>query len=579
MMMIIIDPSSLCCCLVQLNDCMSSYQLVEVENAGSFNVCICYNDTMFDGNYTITIDVSGQAKEDLYIPASLNITEDTDSPACVEGLIKDDMLIEPNQSAVISFNSSDTNFIFSPSNVTITILDNDGILQLTVNTSVDVSYGNPFLVCAEANTRDHELSFTIQASSGPNILTPSSLQATFNGSSHCFEFTANNTSVIGRGERTELINWSLSGSDQVQLVSSTTTVNIASQLVLSLTNDTNVNVSEAVGIISLCVTSNYPAGPSAVAVGYAITGITPMTGQVELANGQSQICLSVSIRDNNIVGDSESFTVTFSSDIPFSSSSIYMVSVMDNDFANVSVNESVTVDFNNLQDLTICASVDNNVIFAQSVSLQPEIVGQGQATMLINAVMVPVPGCSTVPNRMLLSFGTSLTSSYIIKWFPIPANFTDKVTITSNTTATIIIRLSSSTPSSSPSSSPSPSPSTPIYPPSSPSSSVSTITDSFFSSSSASPSPSSTLTPVVFPPLAIVGIIVGVVVVGLLLLLVLVCVIACVKIKTNRQGYYATQEDKEDQPQMIRYSASLRSLQSQTILPVGPRDKENEYMI
>jgi hypothetical protein len=575
MMMIIIDPSSLCCCLVQLNDCMSSYQLVEVENAGSFNVCICYNDTMFDGNYTITIDVSGQAKEDLYIPASLNITEDTDSPACVEGLIKDDMLIEPNQSAVISFNSSDTNFIFSPSNVTITILDNDGILQLTVNTSVDVSYGNPFLVCAEANTRDHELSFTIQASSGPNILTPSSLQATFNGSSHCFEFTANNTSVIGRGERTELINWSLSGSDQVQLVSSTTTVNIASQLVLSLTNDTNVNVSEAVGIISLCVTSNYPAGPSTVAVSYAITGNEPMTGQVELANGQSQICLSVSIRDNNIVGDSESFTVTFSSDIPFSSSSIYMVSVMDNDFANVSVNESVTVDFNNLQDLTICASVDNNVIFAQPVHLQPDAVGLGQ---IIHGVSVPVPGCFIVPKTTLMLFESSLTSpSYIIMWSP--DNFMNKVTIASDTNATIIIRLSSSTPSSSPSSSPSPSPSTPIYPPSSPSSSVSTITDSFFSSSSASPSPSSTLTPVVFPPLAIVGIIVGVVVVGLLLLLVLVCVIACVKIKTNRQGYYATQEDKEDQPQMIRYSASLRSLQSQTILPVGPRDKENEYMI
>ncbi len=47
----------------------------------------------------------------------------------------------------------------------------------------------------------------------------------------------------------------------------------------------------------------------------------------------------------------------------------------------------------------------------------------------------------------------------------------------------------------------------------------------------------------------------------------------------NRQGFYPTNEDKGEAPQMLRYSASLRSLQSQTVMPADPRDKENEYMV
>lgn len=91
--------------------------------------------------------------------------------------------------------------------------------------------------------------------------------------------------------------------------------------------------------------------------------------------------------------------------------------------------------------------------------------------------------------------------------------------------------------------------------------------------------PSGTATTSEFPLIAIVGIIVGAVLACLLFFIVLLVVILCVKVRTNRQGFYTTYEDKGDAPQMLRYSASLRSLQSQTVMPADPRDKENEYMV
>lgn len=91
--------------------------------------------------------------------------------------------------------------------------------------------------------------------------------------------------------------------------------------------------------------------------------------------------------------------------------------------------------------------------------------------------------------------------------------------------------------------------------------------------------PSATATTSEFPLIAIVGIIVGAVLACLLFFIVLLVVILCVKVRTNRQGFYTTYEDKGDAPQMLRYSASLRSLQSQTVMPADPRDKENEYMV
>ena len=78
---------------------------------------------------------------------------------------------------------------------------------------------------------------------------------------------------------------------------------------------------------------------------------------------------------------------------------------------------------------------------------------------------------------------------------------------------------------------------------------------------------------------AVIGIIVGVVAAGVCFLLVLVCIVCCVRIRMTRQGFYTTNEDKGDAPHMLRYSASLRSLQSQTVMPADPRDKENEYMV
>ncbi len=81
---------------------------------------------------------------------------------------------------------------------------------------------------------------------------------------------------------------------------------------------------------------------------------------------------------------------------------------------------------------------------------------------------------------------------------------------------------------------------------------------------------------------AIIGIAVGGVGLAILVLfIVLVSIVIC-RIRVNQQGYYATDEDKQVQPTMLRYSASLRSISSQTVVPVdGGRvePKENEFYV
>lgn len=64
--------------------------------------------------------------------------------------------------------------------------------------------------------------------------------------------------------------------------------------------------------------------------------------------------------------------------------------------------------------------------------------------------------------------------------------------------------------------------------------------------------------------------------------LCLICVLVC-RFRVNRQGYYATYEDKAAEPSMIRYSASLRSISSQTVVPAEGKaavpTKENEFYV
>ena len=70
----------------------------------------------------------------------------------------------------------------------------------------------------------------------------------------------------------------------------------------------------------------------------------------------------------------------------------------------------------------------------------------------------------------------------------------------------------------------------------------------------------------------------------LLILIVLVCICIC-RINANRQGFYFTDEDKTTAPpSMLRYSASLRSISSQSVVPiVGGKgqaaEKENEFYV
>ena len=75
---------------------------------------------------------------------------------------------------------------------------------------------------------------------------------------------------------------------------------------------------------------------------------------------------------------------------------------------------------------------------------------------------------------------------------------------------------------------------------------------------------------------------VGGVVVAILVVLLLIVLIVVCRMRVNRQGFYETYEDKAGaQPNMLRYSASLRSITSQTVVPVDgrPSNKENEFYV
>ena len=68
----------------------------------------------------------------------------------------------------------------------------------------------------------------------------------------------------------------------------------------------------------------------------------------------------------------------------------------------------------------------------------------------------------------------------------------------------------------------------------------------------------------------------------LLLIVVILCLCIC-RLRVNRQGFYHTYEDKvSEPPTMLRYSASLRSISSQTVIPAAEGksvSKENEFYV
>lgn len=83
----------------------------------------------------------------------------------------------------------------------------------------------------------------------------------------------------------------------------------------------------------------------------------------------------------------------------------------------------------------------------------------------------------------------------------------------------------------------------------------------------------------------IIGIAVaGVAIVILMFLIILVSLCIC-RFNANRQGFYITEEDKTaNPPSMLRYSASLRSISSQAVVPIIDgkgqlAEKENEFYV
>ena len=95
---------------------------------------------------------------------------------------------------------------------------------------------------------------------------------------------------------------------------------------------------------------------------------------------------------------------------------------------------------------------------------------------------------------------------------------------------------------------------------------------------SPSPSPSDATSGGLTTPV-LIGIIVGGVALAILALFIVILCVCIARLRVNRQGFYFTNEDKSQAPQMLRYSASLRSISSQTVMPIDGRDKENEYMV
>jgi hypothetical protein len=100
---------------------------------------------------------------------------------------------------------------------------------------------------------------------------------------------------------------------------------------------------------------------------------------------------------------------------------------------------------------------------------------------------------------------------------------------------------------------------------------------SLFHYAAASPSSSS------FPLEAIIGVCAGGAGIAVLLLMIIILCICICRLRVNRQGFYHTYEDKTSEPPtMLRYSASLRSISSQTVIPVTEGrsiQKENEFYV
>ncbi len=83
----------------------------------------------------------------------------------------------------------------------------------------------------------------------------------------------------------------------------------------------------------------------------------------------------------------------------------------------------------------------------------------------------------------------------------------------------------------------------------------------------------------------IIGVSVGAALGALLLLVIIILFVCICRLRSvNSQGFYATHEDQSKAPPtMLRYSASLRSISSQTVMPVentqGSITKENEFYV
>lgn len=86
-----------------------------------------------------------------------------------------------------------------------------------------------------------------------------------------------------------------------------------------------------------------------------------------------------------------------------------------------------------------------------------------------------------------------------------------------------------------------------------------------------------------FPVEAIIGVSAGGAGLAVLLLMIVILCVCICRLQVNRQGFYPTYEDKTSEPPtMLRYSASLRSISSQTVIPITEgrsAPKENEFYV
>ncbi|XP_019860532.1 PREDICTED: uncharacterized protein LOC109588869 [Amphimedon queenslandica] len=530
-----------------------------------------------DGPHSTSFNVTATASstDDINPSTDILLFEPGDTMKCTSFMIIDNDMPEGEESVTIGWSLSPATpnvILMDPITSTITI-PSQLIVSVLNDSMISVAEGSVVKICLMMNGMSGVIGVNVSyfifgdaddysglASSG-NIIITTDLS--------CITINITNDSVIENNESISVQFQSVTGAT-LSSTNNTIEINIMDNTAVSVSIDSSVTVYDNSSSVELCATlSNDNITFNGVSPTLSATPGGNATLDVDYSFASMDIipnvpgCGSVLILNNGTVRGNRLLTINWtimaspqiSGDRISLDTALTDINIIDTDYATIGFADT---------SITVPESVGSVSVFLSNIS--------GEISVPFNVSIT-----AERPHRQegLFIFSDNYNDfSWSLSRQPIVVNINDNNIINEgNRTLTLSLKIVDSN-----------------------NLNINiqngriTITvteDDFPSPSSTSmPVPTSTETPSessaptgFFNTITIVGIIVGVVVLGLLLLLLLVCVIACIKVRSNRQGFYATQEDKEEAPQMLRYSASLRSLQSQTVMPVDSRDKENEYLV